>query len=44
MGAFMAMPIAALITSFVKHYLPRHELAHGDPTSPTGAADPLTAR
>jgi predicted PurR-regulated permease PerM len=26
MGAFMAMPIAALVTSFVKHYVPRYEL------------------
>jgi predicted PurR-regulated permease PerM len=28
MGAVMAMPIAALITSFVKHYVPCYELAY----------------
>jgi predicted PurR-regulated permease PerM len=28
MGAFMAMPIAALITSFVKHYVPRYPLVY----------------
>jgi predicted PurR-regulated permease PerM len=43
MGAFMAMPIAALITSFVKHYVPRYELAHGTPAGPTGAPDALPA-
>jgi predicted PurR-regulated permease PerM len=28
MGAFMAMPVAALITSFVKNYVPRYPLAY----------------
>ncbi|MCU0301815.1 MAG: AI-2E family transporter [Candidatus Nanopelagicales bacterium] len=28
MGAFMAMPIAALVTSFVKHYVPRYPLVY----------------
>jgi predicted PurR-regulated permease PerM len=31
MGAFMAMPIAALVTSFVKHYVPRYALVHRSP-------------
>lgn len=31
MGAFMAMPIAALVTSFVKHYVRRYELVHRAP-------------
>jgi hypothetical protein len=31
MGAFMAMPVAALVTSFVKHYVPRYELAYQSP-------------
>ncbi len=31
MGAFMAMPIAALVTSFVKHYVPRYALVYRSP-------------
>jgi predicted PurR-regulated permease PerM len=31
MGAFMAMPIAALLTSFVKHYVRRYPLAYRSP-------------
>lgn len=31
MGAFMAMPLAALITSFVKNYVPRYALAYRSP-------------
>jgi predicted PurR-regulated permease PerM len=31
MGAFMAMPLAALVTSFVKNYVPRYELAYRSP-------------
>jgi predicted PurR-regulated permease PerM len=40
MGAFMAMPIAALITSFVKHYVPRYELAYHSPYDTTAADQP----
>ena len=47
MGAFMAMPIAALATSFVKHYVPRYELvqpasaaAHAANPGPAAASDP----
>jgi predicted PurR-regulated permease PerM len=31
MGAFMAMPVAAMVTSFVKHFVPRYELVQDRP-------------
>jgi predicted PurR-regulated permease PerM len=40
MGAFMAMPVAALVTSFVKNYVPRYPLAYRssyDPEETEGA-------
>jgi predicted PurR-regulated permease PerM len=47
MGAFMAMPIAALVTSFVKHYVPRYALVEQDSAAadaanpvPTATSDP----
>jgi hypothetical protein len=36
----MAMPLAALITSFVKHYVPRYELVYHSPYDTTPADQP----
>jgi predicted PurR-regulated permease PerM len=46
MGAFMSLPAAALITSFMKNYGPTYELAYhsayddDEPSAPADAADP----
>lgn len=43
MGAFMAMPVAALVTSFVKDYVPRDPLAYRCAYDPDETDTPVAA-
>jgi len=43
MGAFMALPVAALITSFLSHYRTKHEVVYRSEYEPDDNPEPVTA-